>query len=134
VPYLFADLVRLSRRQVTPRSPSSERERRPGGEGWGEDLTATPAYRIYLVLIALVPIPLLWWSLERAQLAYTVFASLFMPFLAATLLVMNNRRAWVGEGQRSGWVTNVALAGTLAFFTYAGVREAVAALGRLAGN
>jgi Mn2+/Fe2+ NRAMP family transporter len=132
VPYLFADLVRLSRRQVTPRSPSPDRERGPGGEG-SEDLTATAAYRIYLGLIALVPIPLLWWSLERAQLAYTVFASLFMPFLAATLLVMNNRRAWVGEGQRSGWVTNVALGATLAFFTYAGAREAVGALGRLTG-
>jgi Mn2+/Fe2+ NRAMP family transporter len=131
VPYLFADLVRLSRRQVTPRSPSPERER-AGGEG--DDLTATPAYRIYLVLIALAPIPLLWWSLERAQLAYTVFASLFMPFLAATLLVMNNRRAWVGTAQRSGWVTNVALAGTLAFFTYAGVREALEALGRLTAS
>jgi Mn2+/Fe2+ NRAMP family transporter len=118
VPYLFADLMRLSRRRAA--GPAAE-----------TDLRATPAYRIYLGLIALVPIPLLWWSLERAQLAYTVFASLFMPLLAATLLVMNTRKAWVGSRLTSGWVTNLALAATLAFFTYAGAREAVEALGRL---
>jgi Mn2+/Fe2+ NRAMP family transporter len=118
VPYLFADLMRLTRR-------------RSAGPAAQTDLMATPAYRIYLVLIALVPIPLLWWSLERAQLAYTVFASLFMPLLAATLLVMNTRKAWVGPRLTSGWVTNLALVATLAFFTYAGAREALEALGRL---
>jgi Mn2+/Fe2+ NRAMP family transporter len=118
VPYLFADLMRLTRR-------------RTAGPAAQTDLRATPAYRIYLVLIALVPIPLLWWSLERAQLAYTVFASLFMPLLAATLLVMNTRKAWVGPRLTSGWVTNLALAATLAFFTYAGAREALEAIARL---
>jgi hypothetical protein len=128
VPYLFADLMRLShRRDATVRTPSPERER-GGGEG---NLAATPAYRIYLVLIALVPIPLLWLSLEQAQLAYTVFASFFMPLLAATLLVMNTRKAWVGPKLTSGWVTNVALAAVLAFFTYTGAREALEALSRL---
>jgi Mn2+/Fe2+ NRAMP family transporter len=135
VPYLFADLARVSRRrEATVRSPSPERERGTGGEDGttgGVDLTVTRPYRTYLVLIALVPIPLLWLSLEQAQLAYTVFASLFMPFLAATLLVMNTRRAWVGPRFRSGWVTNAALAATLGVFTYAGVREATEALRRL---
>jgi Mn2+/Fe2+ NRAMP family transporter len=119
VPYLFADWIHLTRGGA-------------GGAPTPPDLAATRAYRVYLVLIAVVPIPLLWLSLERAQLAYTVLGSFFMPLLAGTLLVMNNRARWVGAGQRSGWVTNVALAGTLAFFTYAGVREAIHALGRLA--
>lgn len=120
VPYLFADLVTLSRR-------------RAGGAGTPDDLAATRAYRVYLLLIALVPIPLLWLSLEQAQLAYTVFGAFFLPLLAATLLVMNTRQGWVGAPFRSGWVVNLALAATLAFFAYAGLREAAGALGRLGG-
>jgi hypothetical protein len=118
VPYLFADFVHLSRRRAS-------------GEAVPTDLAATRAYRVYLALIATVPVPLLWISLERAQLAYAVLGAFFMPLLAATLLVMNNRAAWVGAARRNGWVTNVALGATLAFFAYAGAREAAAALGRL---
>jgi hypothetical protein len=114
VPYLFADLMALSRR----------RKATVTGE-------ASPAYRWYLVSITVVPIPLLWLSLEQAQLAYTVFGSFFMPLLAATLLVMNTRKAWVGPRLVSGWVTNTALAATLAFFTYTGAREALEAMARL---
>jgi Mn2+/Fe2+ NRAMP family transporter len=122
VPYLFADLMRLSRgRRATARPPAPDRERGTRGA----------AYRGYLVFITLAPIPLLWLSLEQAQLAYTVFASFFMPLLAATLLVMNTRTGWVGREFRSGWITNAALIATLALFTYAGVREAMDALGRL---
>ena len=48
---------------------------------------------------------------------------MLLPLLAFTLLMMNNRRAWVGEEFRSGVVINAVLAIALAFFGYMGVRE-----------
>jgi Mn2+/Fe2+ NRAMP family transporter len=98
-PYLFADLVT------------------PGGSATAQqDGVARPAYRGFLLFIATIPLVLLWTTLERAQLLYAVFGSLFMPLLALTLLVMNNRTAWVGRAFRTGWVTNVVLVLPLGLF------------------
>jgi len=110
-PYLFADLV-------TPGGSATTREHR----------IERPAYRGFLVFIATVPLVLLWTTLERAQLLYAVFGSLFMPLLALTLLVMNNRTAWVGRAFRTGWVTNVVLGVTLVLFAWIGGGEVLAAL------
>lgn len=111
IPYLFADLV-LTRRGATPARDV--------------DFTKTRPYRIFLIALAVLPLVLLRWRLQKVQLVYAVMASLFMPFLAATLLVLNNRRAWVGERFRSSWALNLLLAGTLAFFAFAAVRELIA--------
>jgi len=110
-PYLFADLVAT----------------RLGGEA-PPPHTTRPAYRGFLLFIATVPLLLLWTTLERAQLLYAVFGSLFMPLLALTLLVMNNRAAWVGRDFRTGWVMNLALLATLGFFAWVGGGELVTAL------
>jgi Mn2+/Fe2+ NRAMP family transporter len=50
-----------------------------------------------------------------------------MPFLALTLLLLNTRRAWVGEF-RNRWPVNAALALTLALFVYLGFKEIVESL------
>jgi hypothetical protein len=110
-PYLFADLVA---------SDGSTAGRQEGVE--------RPAYRGFLLFIATAPLVLLWTTLERAQLLYAVFGALFMPLLALTLLVMNNRTAWVGREFRTGWVTNLALCVTLALFAWIGAGELVVAL------
>lgn len=118
VPYLFADFLSLHRREGRLRD-------RP------VDLDRTRAYRIYLVFISVAPLPLLWLPLERAQLIYAVLGSLFMPLLALTLLLMNNRVRWVGERFRNGWFTNLVLIVTLAFFSYTAVRKAMETLSGL---
>jgi Mn2+/Fe2+ NRAMP family transporter len=110
-PYLFADLVST-----------------PGSTGAPQGRVAGRAYQGFLVFIATVPLALLWTTLERAQLLYAVFGSLFMPLLALTLLVMNNRASWVGQDFRTGWVTNVALAVTLALFAWVGGGELMVAV------
>lgn len=107
VPYLFADFRRLS-------GSMADEPIAPGA------LARTTAYRVYLVALALVPLALLWLPLRTIQLSYAVIGSLFMPLLALTLLIMNNRATWVGREYRNGWITNAVLAGTLAFFVYAG--------------
>jgi hypothetical protein len=84
------------------------------------------------VALALVPLPMLWAPLQRAQLAYAVIGALFMPLLAVTLLVMNNRRAWVGA-LRNNWLINAALAATLLLFLIVGFDEALEALRKLRG-
>ena len=111
-PYLFADFLHL-RRSVS----------RPGlnlSHNLSQDLSQTGAYRAYQVAIALVPLALLWVSVERIQVAYAVMGALFMPLLALTLLLMNNRVRWVGAQFRNGWFINGVLAITLLFFGYLG--------------
>lgn len=110
-PYLFADFLSLNRRQ--------ERSAGPGSR-----LEASAAYRHYQVALALVPLPLLLLSVKRAQLAYATLGALFMPLLAFTLLLMNNRRQWVGDRWRNGWLTNTALVLVLLLFLAVGALEA----------
>ena len=118
VPYMFADFV-FSNRRVKSTTDNVT------------DLASTPPYRIYLFLIATVPLPLLWLTVERAQLTYAVLGSLFMPLLALTLLLMNNRTKWVGAEFRNNWVSNAVLVATLLFFGYMAVRTAVVTMGLL---
>lgn len=104
-PYLFADFLAIARGT------------RPG------ELAKTTAYRGFLVAIALVPIPLLWLKVQEVQKAYAVMGALFMPLLAVTLLVMNNRRQWVGAGFRNGWLINGLLIATLLLFAALGILQ-----------
>lgn len=110
IPYLFADFW-LIRRGTT----SDERR--------SIDYTRTLPYRVYLVGLAIVPLVFLTRRLETVQLTYAVLAACFMPLLALTLLIMNNRKDWVGPRFKSGWIINVLLAATLAFFCYTGWLE-----------
>ncbi|ANM29677.1 iron transporter [Acidobacteria bacterium Mor1] len=114
IPYLFADFLLLTRGAANA----------PGSVN--ADLDATPAYKGYLAFIALAPLPLLWISLKSAQKIYAVMGSFFMPLLALTLLLLNNRRGFVGDEFRNRWASNLALVGTLGLFGYL---AAVKALG-----
>ena len=109
-PYIFADFISLRRGLAL-------------GEHRNLDLPKTWSYRAYLIGIAIVPLVLLWFSVQRIQLAYAVMGALFMPLLALTLLIMNNRETWVGGNFRNRWFVNPALVVTLLFFTYIGIRQ-----------
>lgn len=113
-PYLFADLMAAR-----------------GGPAAGTATAEQPAYRGFLFFIASVPLALLWTTLERAQLLYAVFGALFMPLLALTLLIMNNRTAWIGRDFRSPWLVNAALVVTLVLFAWIGGGEIAAAIRQL---
>lgn len=110
IPYLFADFVML-------------RSRKTAEERGAIDYTRTWSYRAFLVGLALLPLILLWTRVQRVQLAYAVLGALFLPLLAVTLLIMNNRTAWVGRAYRSRLLTNIVLALTLLFFAWIGVRN-----------
>lgn len=111
VPYLFADFIRVLQRS-------------------DDDVvrTTSPYYRGYLLFTALVPILLL--VVDRPVwviIVYSVAGALFMPFLAATLLYMNNRRAWVRR-LKNGWVVNTLLVVALVLFGYLCYTELAARL------
>lgn len=110
-PYLFADFLQLSKRR--------------SDEPLELDLARTRAYRVYLVLVALVPLALVGLPVRFVQLSHAVLGAMFMPLLAITLLLMNNRAAWVGPEYRNRWASNLVLALTLLTFAAIGVGEVV---------
>jgi len=111
VPYMFADMYGIVRRY--PQEVRVQLTR----------VTSTP-YRIALLTIALIPIPFAF--LDRPLfllIAYTVVGSLFIPFLAATLLYMNNRVAWNSPVKKNGLAANLCLVFILVFFATVGIRD-----------
>ena len=106
-PSLFADFVRF-RTAPLMRIGSDLGDRRP-------------AYRWFLWALAVVSLIWLWAPVRTIQLIYATVGAGFLPFLAVTLLVMNNRRVWVGE-LRNGWIVNALLAATLLAFSYLAIR------------
>ncbi len=97
IPYMFANFIRL-------RNPSL-----------GE-LSSSAPYRLSVVLVAVVPLFLLGAPVRQIQLTYGVLGALFLPLLALTLLLLNNRGEWVGEPARNPLWINIALAACLVFF------------------
>ena len=110
VPYMFADYLRLRSRDRGSRAESA-------------DLKLTPAYRLYLLALGVLPLSLLWLKVQLVQYVYGIIGALFMPFVAVTLLLLNNRVRLVGRKYKNGWITNLLLVLTLAFFSYVGLRE-----------
>lgn len=104
VPYLFADCWNLLFRD------KADPDR-------AVDTRASP-YRIYLLLIALVPIVGLFSSFRDVQRLYTVTGALFFPLLALALLIFNGRASWVGTRFRNRPLTTLALLAVLGFFTW----------------
>lgn len=103
VPYLFADFKRILE----------------GAARDDVDLEKSTPYRGYLLFLGLVPLAIQGLSLKNIAQVYAVLGSLFMPFLAATLLYLNNRHLKDSEFKNPWWV-NTGLIITLAFFGYQG--------------
>jgi hypothetical protein len=79
--------------------------------------------------IAILPLFLLRWPVQELQLAFGLTGAMLLPLLALTLLIMNNRTAWVGDRLRASLALNLVLAVALGFFAFTAMREVM----RLAG-
>lgn len=110
VPYLFADFLNLRRGRSLGRDQSV-------------DIKRSMEYRAFLLALTVLPMSLLWFNVQQVQLAYAVMGALFMPLVALTLLLLNNRRNLVGRGFRNSLAVKVLLVITLVFFSYLGARE-----------
>jgi Mn2+/Fe2+ NRAMP family transporter len=118
VPYLYADFYGVMK-------GLSVEERREVTK-----VTSTP-YRLALAFISLIPIPFAFTGRPLVIIViYTIVGSLFVPFLAATLLYLNNRVQWSAPVPRNHWTTNVVLVAILALFAVVGAQEIAGALRR----
>jgi hypothetical protein len=112
VPYLFADFWGLIRRY--PEHVRAEITR----------TTSTP-YRMALLYVTLAPMPFAFMNAPlQIVRAYTIVGSLFIPFLAATLLYLNNRCLPTDTGvNRNSIFVNAVLIFALILFAIVGARE-----------
>ena len=116
VPYLYADFWGI----VTRMSPEARREI--------TKVTST-TYRKALIFISLVPIPFAFTGRPiQIVITYTIVSSLFVPFVAATILYLNNRVPWTEPVPKNSAITNLLLIAILVLFAFVGAQEAIAAL------
>ena len=116
VPYLYADYY-----GIIKKLPSEERQR-------VTRVTSTP-YRLALLFVTLAPLPFAFTQRPIAIIiTYTIVGSLFVPFLAATLLYLNNRVQWTSSVPRNRWTTNALLVVILALFLAVGAQEVINAV------
>ena len=113
-PYIFADLWSLLMNPADPLDRDRPRD--------AVDTNGRP-YRIYLWLLAFVPMAGLFTGFKQAQKLYTVTGAFFFPLLAVALLLLNGRKRWVGEKYNNGPVGFLSLVITLGFFLWVAVKS-----------
>ena len=119
VPYMFADYLKITRAVR---------------EGRGNRITRDPIdtrgrpYRMYLLIIAVVPAVGLFYDFELVQKLNSIYGALVMPMIALAVLLLNGRESWVGA-LKNRPVTIAFLIGVLGFFLFTGLP----ALGRALG-
>lgn len=116
VPYLYADFYGILKKMP------------PEARAKATQVTSTP-YRVALIFLTLVPLPFAFMGRPIAIIViYTVIGSLFVPFLAGTLLYLNNRVPWRTGVSHNGWITNALLIVILTVFLFIGVNEILGAI------
>ena len=114
VPYLYADLYGI----VTKMTPDERLE--------VVKVTSTP-YRLALLFITLVPLPFAFTGQPiQVVITYTIVSSLFVPFVALTMLYLNNRVKWTEAVPHNSMITNLLLIGILVLFAVVGYQEVAA--------
>ena len=103
-PYFFADSWMLMR---DPAEQSRDRIE-----------TSAPAYRYYLIALALVPMLGLFFEFRQVQKFYAVTGAFFVPMLAIVLLILNGQKRWVGARFQNRWPTIAGLVATIGFFLW----------------
>jgi Mn2+/Fe2+ NRAMP family transporter len=116
VPYLYADFYGIFKKM----SPEARQE--------AVKVTSTP-YRLALAFITLVPMPFAFTGQPiQVVIIYTIVSSLFVPFVAATLLYLNNRVKWSENVPHNSVLTNLLLTAILVLFAVVGYQEVASRL------
>ncbi|MBK5290639.1 MAG: Nramp family divalent metal transporter [Acidobacteriia bacterium] len=118
IPYLFTDFLWLRQGRGIAQRPTV-------------DAARSLPYRAYLVFMSTVPLLLLRWPVQELQLAFGITGAMLLPFLALTLLIMNNRTSWTTAAFRSHWTINVVLGFALLLFGWVAMNEIVGAIKKL---
>jgi Mn2+/Fe2+ NRAMP family transporter len=122
VPYFFADCITSLRHSDSNDTPA--RRGPTTRDAGGTPLLHYPnnpntlLYRGFLFYLAFPPMLLLLFGRPVWVIViYSIIGAFFMPFLAGTLLYMNNKRAWVGT-LKNRWLMNALLLLSLVLFGY----------------
>jgi len=116
VPYLYADFYGIIKKLGVDERRDLVR------------VTSAP-YRLALAFISLVPIPFAFTGQPiQVVIVYTIVSSLFVPFVAATLLYLNNRVKWSEPVPHNSILTNLLLVTILVLFAIVGYQEVAARL------
>lgn len=108
VPYLFADFIRTIRHQNIK----------------NEDLSKSGAYRFFVIWLTFPPMLLHFIGKPVGLIiAYGALGSIFMPFLAFTLLYLLNSKKHMKEIDRHQWLSNIALGASILLFIVLAVNE-----------
>ncbi|HJS75162.1 MAG TPA: Nramp family divalent metal transporter [Vicinamibacteria bacterium] len=111
VPYLYADFY-----AIWKKAPPEERAKLT-------EVGSVP-YRAALAYVTLAPIPFAFAGRPLFIIVtYTIVGSLFLPFLATTLLWLHRRARWDERVPRNGWITTALLVLVLLLFLAIGLRE-----------
>ncbi len=118
IPSIFADCHGLLRRKP----PEQRRAATQPG---------SPPYRTALAFMALASVPFAFLGRPLfVVIAFTILGSLFIPFLAATLLFLNNRADFPSPLRPNRLPTNLLLGLIIVLFLIVGVREIASVLAR----
>jgi hypothetical protein len=117
VPYMYADFWGIIRQYPAERRAQLTK------------VSSTP-YRLALLYITLAPLPFAFLRQPLAVIVtYTILGSLFVPYVAATLLYLNNRVPWPSGVKKNGLWTNMLLILILLLFAVVGYGEIKSAIG-----
>ena len=128
VPQVYVDLIGAWRlRGMNEAARFVPASRGPAEDNMSSGARAARGDRVVnlsaLGFLAGPPLILLWFHEPvRVVVAFSIAGAFFMPFLAATLLYLNNRRAWM-RGLANRWPGNTALTVCLLVFGAVCVRE-----------
>ena len=110
IPYIFTDFMQIQNRLK-------------GSNFMTRVETDSPYYKGFLLFLAFPPMLLLLFDKPVwIVVIYSIAGALFMPFLAVSLLYMNNQSDWVGE-LKNRWYINLMLLISLVVFGYLCVNE-----------
>jgi Mn2+/Fe2+ NRAMP family transporter len=111
IPYLYADYW-----GILKKVPPAERK--------ALTQSKSKPYRLALLFVTIAPLPFAFTGQPIAiVITYTLIGSLFVPFLAATLLYLNNRVNWASAVPKNSLATNALLAVILLLFLVVGGKE-----------
>jgi len=118
VPYIFSDFITAYNKFRSPDKTDNVNTKNIKDK-------SKIYYNIFLFFLAVPPLLLLLFDRPAwIIIIYTITGSFFMPFLAITLLVMNNKLKWIGDYKNS-IIINTILILSIVLFAYISIDEII---------
>jgi len=114
IPYLFTDAWQELRGRNAPLAVA---------ETGSKVSTKSASYRVYLLLMATIPMLGLFTSFREVQKLYTVTGAFFLPLLALVLLILNSQSRYIGVQFQNRLPATISLCAVLIFFLWVAITK-----------